>query len=230
MQTVSVLLPVIILNKWQLHLTEACVKTLIDCTDYPFELVIIETINNQLYHLRHLERCRVKYINRKKRTNLVNDLNAGMQVATGNVLVHTANDIFVRENWLEALIEPFEKYNDCGVSTLASVELNHVEASRIVEAVGGGALMAFRNIWKFDPQFVGPFSDSDIIMQAYNNGYRMYRNHKTRFNHFQEMTYQTLYNKQERKDLFEKSKGLFIKKHGGSPLMAFRALMEGWRM
>ena len=223
--TVSVLLPILIEHQWQADITHCIINLLRTTTKVPFELVIVETKSNMFKSLADV------YIHRPQLTNYVADANAGIEASTGAYVVQTANDIFVQPGWLEAMLEPFEKYPDCGVSTLASSDLPEPSCKKgdwIVEGVYGPHMM-FKREWTFDTDYENIFSDSDMIMRIYEAGFRSYRNHKVLIHHLNRMTYDGLYSPEEQKERHDKNMQLFIQKHGkiGGHLRMFHYFVHG---
>jgi len=255
---VSVLLPLLIKHDWQRHMTDCCIKTMLDTTDVPFELVIIESGTGHYDPQLECPHCddadmelTTKYVHCDGHSNLVKDLNAGIEAATGDFLVHTGNDVFTRPGWLEALLEPFEKYPDCGVSCLAMSDLNQAPMQGISEGVYG-PLMMFRNqgrllkqdilpaglpdlvqtvqqkgkaysLGRFDESYENIFSDTDLIMRHYAAGFRSYRNWKVCCHH---LLRQTL-DDGDAKARFERYRTQFTERFKDSPHLMYRILAEG---
>ncbi len=216
---VSVVLPILINHKWQRHLTECCIKTMRDTTEVPFELVIVES--KTIYFKEHED----IFITSDDNSNVVKDTNMGFDAATGEIVVHTGNDILTRPGWLEKLLECFN-ISDCGVATLAASDLNQKPVDIIMEGIYC-PLMAFRKGWRFDEEYENTFVDSDLIMRIYKAGFRSYRNWGCRITHLLQQTDEGKFSKKTREENFNKGKNLFLKKHLGSKLMVFRALTEG---
>jgi len=189
-------------------------------TAIPFELVIAEAGTNVLEDLAD------KHLQRPKNVTIVKRLNAAIEEASGDILIHTANDIFMRKGWLEALLECFE-IPDCGVATLAASDLKHTPTDKIAEGVYG-PLFAFEKGFKFDEDYTDIFSDSDLIMRIYESGKRSYRNWNVLITHLYQATYATMYNQEERERKFKEGRDLFIQKHKDSKLLMYRILSEGW--
>lgn len=191
-----------------------------DTTNYPFELVIIESGTEYFK-----DQADVFVPRPSAGSTLVRDLNAGIDHADGDILVHTANDIFTRPGWLEALIECFE-IPDCGVATLAASDLNQRPMNKIMEGIYG-PLMAFKCGWEFDPDYKNIFSDSDLIMRIYEAGFRSYRNWRVRITHLYQQTYSVNETEEDLNSNFEAGKRLFIEKHKDSNLFMYRVFTEG---
>lgn len=235
---ISVLLPVLIQAKWQEYMTQCAIETMCCTTDIPFELVLVETaeehfeslyedVSQNISTVMSNQITAYKYIHRPERTTIVKDLNAGIDACTGDFIVHTANDIFTRPGWLEALIDVFRACPDAGVATLAASDLKQQPMDCIMEGIYG-PLMMFRNDIRFDEDYENIFSDSDLIMRIYRRGLRSYRNWRVCVQHLYQQTYQGAFTEQERNENFERAKNIFIQKHGNCGLFVYRAFTEGF--
>ena len=221
--SVSVMMPVLVNEPWQLAMTQCAIKTLRCTTDHQFELVIAHAPTEYTDLIAEIgDIVREKVIPTVTGTPNA-DCNKGLDACTGDIVVYTGNDVFVRPGWLEALLECFE-IEDCGAATLGNAELKHVPMPRIMEGVYG-PFMAFRQDWRFDAEtFPCQFGDTDLIMRIYESGKRMYRNHKVVIHH---LLRQTVGGEANDKD-FLAARDRFIRKHGDSNLLMYRALSEGW--
>ena len=217
---VSVIMPIIIQFDWQVYMTEAAIKIFKCTTKVPFELIIVETISNQFKGQGD------KYIHFEDRKSYTRDFNAAIDIASGDILVQIANDVFVQEGWLEALLQCFE-IKDCGAATLASKELRHTLYDVICESVSCPIILAFKKGYKFDEDFPNVMSDVDLIMRIYNDGYRMYRNMRAIYSHLAEQTVRHIYTKEEIEDNSKKYVELFKQKHQDSHLLMYHILATG---
>lgn len=224
MTAVSVLLPVLHAEAWQVHMTEACLQIMRATTEVDYELVMVET------RTKHFEGHPLvsKHKHYPSGIGYVPELNAGLDLCEGEYVVIPGNDIFMRPGWLEALLEPFKKFKDCGVSTLASSDLKMQPGEYIGEGVWG-PLMCFKRGWRFDPDFKRLFIDTDLIMRIYEAGLRSYRNFKVVVGHLNQGTHTSLFNAQESRKLMDEGLALFKRKHMavGGHLRMFHYLTEG---
>lgn len=220
---ISVVLPIMINEPWQKEMTDCCIKTMLCTTTIPFELVIIETLskyydNGTGYIYQHVD----------EKLGYNFDFNKGIDISTGDYIVHMGNDIFVRPGWLEAMLKCFE-IPDCGAATLASSDLKHQQQNLILEGLYFCIMMLKREDFKFCPEeFPAVFGDSDMIMRLYQKGKRMYRNWNVLIHHLVSQTWKPLTSNQEHEVEFNLRKQMFIEKHKGSPLLIYRAMVEGW--
>lgn len=220
---ISVILPVIIKESWQKEMTDCCIKTMLCATTIPFELIIVETLTD---YYKNGEGY--KYLNFEERLGYNTEFNRGIDISTGDYIVHMGNDIFVRPGWLEAMLKCFE-IPDCGASTLASSDLKHTPVNRIMEGLYFCIMMLKKEDFKFcDEEFSGVFGDTDLIMRLYESGKRMYRNWNVLIQHLGSQSGGGIENSNEREKIFNESKQKFLDKHCNSNLLIFRALSEGW--
>ena len=219
--SVSVMMPVLLEHPWQYEMTLCAIETLECTTEVPFELVVAQARrSHEDLWLKMNEIAKCIDVDESSPNA---DCNNGLDACTGDIVVYTGNDVFVRPGWLEALLECFE-IEDCGAATLGNAELKHVAMPRIMEGVYG-PFMAFRQDWRFDAEtFPCQFGDTDLIMRIYESGKRMYRNHKVVIHH---LLRQTVGGEANDKD-FLAARDRFIRKHGESNLLMYRALSEGW--
>lgn len=232
---VSVILPIMLNHAWQKHLTDACIKIMRCTTKVEFDLIIVETISD--YYRGDNKVCDF-YIRNPQKRSYTEDFNEAIDKASGDIIVQMANDIFVQDGWLEALLECF-KIADCGAATLSSIEMKQPKVDKIMESITCPVLMAWKKELKytnnghienmrFDEDFPDTVSDTDLIMRIYEAGYRMYRNYSVQYYHLVRATFGGIQTDMECKERGEKYINLFKQKHKNSPLMILRALTEGW--
>jgi len=197
---ISVVLPLLLPDEFCVSMTRFCLDALrINASGKnEVELVIVETGSQHLHgaHDRHDWAGPGKYLHfdRGPSRNYVKDWNAGADAATGEYLVHIGNDVIVGKGWDEALMEPFRRFKDCGVSTTSALEFSNAPIGHrspvpgvVVEGMFA-PLMMFRKGWKFDEAYEGGYSDSDLIMRMYEEGLRAYRSYSSVCWHFGPMT------------------------------------------
>jgi len=200
MSRISVVLPLLLPEPFLATMTEFCLKALAlnASGTNEVELVIVETGSD--YFAGWMPGLKiqdpVKYLRfeRGPDRNYVKDWNAGADAATGSFLVHIGNDVIVGKDWDVALMEPFQKYRDCGVTCTSALEFGSAPVGQaeplpgvVVEGMYA-PLMCFRKGWKFDEAYEGGYSDSDLIMRIYSEGLRAYRSYSSVCWHFGPMT------------------------------------------
>jgi hypothetical protein len=249
----SVLLPLMIKDKFQLAMTEFAIHCL-TMTDEEFELVIVETGSAHFSTMASTDAHPVKWLGPEEKTSYTRDANIGLLACEGEFVVHTGNDVFVQQGWLEALHKPFETISDCGVSCLASNDLPpplNTKGDFIVEGVYG-PLMMFQREWNpitenfdelnsswnketgecpkfFDMAFPDIFSDTDLVLAHYAAGLRSYRNHAVVIHHLNKVTYDQLHTPEEQKERHQKYGQQMAAKHSSScsHLRMYHHLLEG---
>jgi hypothetical protein len=236
---ISVVLPVLDLSDpFMFELTRFVIKALRLNTQLEYELVVVETLSARLRRWSHShselafdeQAGRIdQYIHCPEKTNGVKDTNLGINAASGDIIIVTANDIIVTAGWLEAIVECFERCADCGLASLSASEPGHLvgPAKRLPLIVEGSytPIMAFRKGWALDEAYAGGYSDSDLIMRIYAAGMRAYRHCGVQVHHLNHLTIKTrgMAGHQEIAD----GEKLFYERWGGSPLMMFQVIKFG---
>ncbi len=220
MPKVSVLLPVLIEHEWQRIMTQCAIDTMYATTDIPFDLVMVETLT------RHFEDVPHRYLHVPEKRDQVTDMNAGVDLCTGEFICFTGNDIFMKPGWLEALFECFE-IPDCGIGCIGMSELKHTPEAVIMEGYSGPLCM-FKQGWRYDEAYKELFADTDLCMRVYKAGLRSYRNRRVVATHLlHQSTGGTPETEAKRKERFDMGRKMFIENHQGSPLLMYRILVEG---
>ena len=230
-KSVSVVVPCLTEHDWQVDLTQCVIRIAHHTTQVPFELVICEAVGDYLdgksAYVPGLDWPEPKYYRNPRKGFANADQNAGMDLATGDIVVLLTNDVFVKPGWLEALLECF-KIPDCGMASLGTSDHKEVPAPFITEGLWC-PLMALLNRpdFKFnDETFPSYWGDSDLVMTVYNKGYRAYRNRRIVCDHLGRAT-NTETHPSGRAEEIEAAKGRFIEKHNHSHTLIYRMLMDG---
>ena len=178
--TVSVFMPVLIRNDAGFAMTKACVELMRGMTDIDFELVIVETISKRCMNLAD------KYVWQEEQPGIGRTHNVGFNECSFDLRALMSNDVFVTTGWLEALIAPFKKFDDCGASTIAACELGHkrTPGPEFSEGIYFPCSMWRKQFAYYDEDFVDTWSDADMCMSMYIEGYRMIRNFNAMAHHF----------------------------------------------
>ncbi len=228
---ISVVLPLLITRPWQRHITEAAIKCYRENTDIRFELVIVETESTH-FDIEAVIGCSAdRHISRPRRTTYVKDFNAGVDAAGGDYIVHAGNDVFVPEGWLEGLLEPFERFPDCGISCPAAREpgQNIGPAQPLDMIVEGmyGPLFMFRKGWRLDEAYIGMHSDNDLVMRVCQAGLRSYRNCKVIVRHLGGLTWGVSHETGACQENEETAHRVFNERWGSSPLFMAKVILKG---
>ena len=227
---VSVVVPCLTEDLWQVHLTEACLKMAISGARTPFELIICEAVGN---HFENFEANSplvpdpVKYHHRPEKGFANADQNAGLDLATGRIVVLLTNDVFVKPGWLEALVDCF-KYEDCGMASLGTSDHAEQPLDVILEGLWC-PVMALLNDprLRFDAEtFPSYWGDTDLVMKVYNSGFRAYRNFRVVCDHLGRATNTESHPAGKAAEI-ERARELFAQRHSMSPLLIYRVLMQG---
>lgn len=215
---ISVVIPVYINKDKNLFMTVRCIEMAKDNTKIPFETVIVETGSNHFCEYADI------YIYEKNRTTADISINRAFNCCKSDMVVLLTNDVFVKEGWLEALIEPFNKFSDCGASTLASTQFDHIKQDLIQEGIWGSIFMIPKKYAKFDENYINSWEDSDIWMNIYTDGLKMYRNFNCVVEH---SPGQTVYEDKLTQENWEANKNYFINKWKYSNILLYNVLTEG---
>lgn len=223
---ISVVLPVVHKHEWQLVMTRYCVEMMRTCTERKFQLVIVETGKS----MRACKDLADRYIHVREFGNPTKDVNLGVDAAQGEYVVYTGNDILMKPGWLEALLEPFEKFDDCGMSTLAVGEpgamVGSPEPRGIVEGMYGPLTM-FAKGWRYDESFRSMRADDDLAMRICNAGLRCYRNNRVSVFHLMRQTFDTVFSQKERDEIRAEADALFRRRYQDSPLWMANMILAG---
>lgn len=247
MRTIDVLLPVLFRERWQIELALACVRIMRCTTKVPFNLVVAETGSAEL--AREADR----HVALEPGQGFVRDWNDGIRACRSEMVVATSSDVLVRPGWLEALLEPFDRIEDCGVSCPASSDLKMAPSpGTITEGVFGPCMM-FHRLWpeealqrvptgsydpssdeprgkQLDPIFAGVdlWADSDLVLAHYRAGMRSYRTYSVVVDHLNKATYDTTRSKEDQKKDLDRGQELFIRKNRpASHLRTFGYFVKG---
>ena len=230
----SVVLPVLAPAPFLRAMTEFAIKTLRLHADNPFELIVVEAGENNFDPVGMMGtdasvRQPDKYLNFNPKIGGVRELNAGVDAASGDIILSTGNDVIAPPHWDTELLRCFER-KDCAVASLSAFEPGTVIGPRVAEdrMVEGmySPFMAFRRGWRFDEDYVKIYQDSDLIMRVYESGQRAYRSCRAHVHHLLRMTSDRVEPEQHALDL-ARDERLFYKRWGGSPLAMFAMIRTG---
>jgi len=215
---ISVVVPVYAPEQRHIFMTIKCLELAKSRTKVNFETIIVETGSNYFTEYADI------YIYERNRTTADISINRAFNCCKSEMVVLLTNDVMVSNDWLEALLEPFNKYEDCGVSTLASTQFNHRKEDKIEEGIWGSVFMIPRKYARLDENYINSWEDSDLWMQIYSDGKKMYRN----FNCVVEHTPgQTVYSDKLTQDNWEANRKYFINKWKDSNILLYNHLVEG---
>lgn len=244
---ISVVLPVLAPTPFLRAMTEFCIKTLRLHADEPFELIVVEASHDHLnpdtrpfswpseptdkrdhFITEHVKID--KYLTFTPKIGVIREFNAGLDVATGDLVVHAGNDVIVPPHWDTELKRPFTLFKDCGVSALSAFEPGAVigplkSMDQYVEGMYS-PFMAFRKGWRFDEDYRRVYQDSDLVLRHYEQGQRAYRSCRAHVHHLLAMTTDRVDRAEHDRDLIIDEER-FYKRWGNSPLMMFGLIRCG---
>lgn len=176
-KTISVVVPTLIKNDKHLALTAQCLELARSKTKLPFELVIVETCT------KYLEDYADVYLHEPIKTTDTRSFNNGFDNSSGEYICLLTNDVLVDNNWLECLLECFDKRKDCGIATLATDQFKHKKREEISEGIWFSVAMFTKQEKYFDELYVNSWNDTDFIMRTYLKGLKSYRNYNCVVHH-----------------------------------------------
>lgn len=243
---ISVVLPLLVPTQFLRAMTEFSIKTLRMHADNPFELVVVEAVDDYFRHLsiegsdEHDGMVNVpfdpllridRYIRFPQKIGNVREANAGIDAATGEFILCTGNDVIAPPHWDTELLRPFER-KDCGASALAAFEPGAIigppgalAEPAYVEGMYSPFTM-FRRGWRLDEAYRKIYQDSDFIMRLYEAGLRSYRSCRAHVHHLLRMTSDRVEPEEHARQLAVDER-LFYARWGKSPLWMFGMIRGG---
>jgi hypothetical protein len=180
-----------------------CIEAAKQTTNIPYRTIIVETGTDHLREFADL------HLFEARRTSPTKSMNRAFALCDADLTVLLTNDVFVKDGWLEALMKPFDMFDDCGLSTVASTQFGHQREDKIVEGNWFSLAMWRTNGRVFDERFDGVWDDTDLIMSNYAKGLKFYRNFNCVVDH---LVGATAYHTEGHNDRFEEGKRRFIDK------------------
>ena len=174
--SISVVIPALVSDDKKLCLTAKCLESAKQ-TSLDHETIIVETCTDYFK-----DSCDV-HIYEKEKTTATKSINRGLRAANKKYVVLLTNDVILSPGWLECLLDCFTKHPDCGLSTLATTQFNHVKQDKISEGIWFSVAMFKHQDAYFDENFVNSWDDTDFIMRHYLKGLKMYRNYNCVVDH-----------------------------------------------
>lgn len=231
MKTVSVVLALLTPTPFLRAMTEFAIKTLRAHADHPFELVVVEAAHNYFESPDETGVKADKYLNFTPKIGAVRELNKGLEIATGDFVLCTGNDVIVPPHWDTELLRCFDERADCGVASLSAFEPGAVigppqALDRIVEGMYSPFMM-FRRGERMDEAYRKIYQDSDFVLRVYERGQRAYRSCRAHVHHLLRMTSDRVDPEAHNADLAH-DEWLFYQRWGKSPLAMFGMIRSSY--
>ena len=235
MKKISVVLPVLAPTPFLRAMTEFSIRTLREHADSPFELVLVEAVDdyfdpNRVGWGRDPSLAPDKYLRFEQKRGCIREFNAGADASSGEFIVSTGNDVFVPPHWDTELLRCFEARRACGVASLSALAPGAVigppEAQDAIVEGMYSPFMMYRREWRLDEAFVKIYADSDLIMRVYESGKRAFRSCRAHVHHLARMTSDRVDPGGHARDL-ARDERLFYQRWGRSPLMMFGLIRYG---
>lgn len=225
---ISVVLYVRHPEPWMTNITVMAAKTLLENAVEEIQLIIVECLANNYERLQSIGHD-FEYIHFDKPEGLAIEMNAGLNYVNNEYVIVVGNDVILPLEWDEYILEPHDRFDDCGVSTLACSDIHATTQDLITESFWG-PLMCFKKGFTFDPDFTRMFADTDLCMRLYEQGKRSYRNLRCRAVHINKFTQTAMFSPEVTEQQINEGKALFIEKHKdkGNHLWQFHAFINGW--
>ena len=170
---IDIVTPLWIKSEKHLAMTIKCFELARQKTKLSYKHIIVETGSDYLRDYADV------HIYEKEKVDICKSINRAFKCSSGDYIAQLANDVFVDENWLECLLGCFA-IPDCGLATLASTQFNHKKEDKIEEGIWFALAMIpqwlFKKIGYFDEEYKRVWADTDFVLRAYKEGYKMYRN------------------------------------------------------
>ncbi len=180
---ISVVVPIWLPTEEHKKMTDSNLYIAKASTHLDVEWVIVETESSHYINEADI------YIYEKDKTNPNDSINRAFKVCSGDYVVFLANDVKVCNNWLEYMVECFEKHSDCGIASLGNNEHGDFFEDRIIESLYFTVCMMKKEDAWFDPFYTKVFDDTDLVFRMYLQGKRFYKNLKGFVNHKAHSTY-----------------------------------------
>lgn len=166
-------------------------KHCIESAGYVDELIVIDDGSPILYR----PPCDI-YIHYSENGGYIKATNAGLDAATGDIIVVANNDLTFHEGWLEELLKPLKEGFD--IATCWTCDQREVKREdSITEGTKFGAIFAMtREVYEatggFDPDYRDYFGDLDLQKRAEALGFRVGRNNNLVIVHKSKATYKVV--------------------------------------
>lgn len=235
--TITVLLLLYAPTPFLRAMTEFSIRALRQHADGDYKLLISEQDGDQFTPERwkHDPMMRIdQHITRETCDNLAIPMNAALDAIDTDYVVITGSDIVAfQQGWDSALLEPFEKYADCGTSCLAAKEPGNppigtpTPAAWIVEGMFAPFMM-MKPSQRYDLSYPGgSYADSDLMMRIYESGQRSYRNNRVQVIHMNGMTYSAIGKGHAVDERFATAEKMFHERWCASPYLMYGMMRSG---
>ncbi len=216
MDKISIVLPIWLIDKELKDLTERCICTLKEFTDFPYELIVID--NNSPFRSAEIETIADIYI--RNTTNKGNGYawSQGANAATGKYILFSDNDVEFSENWYKPLIKELENKK---TGVVVPLTWNYRDQDTYNPQLSGFFWMIrtelFDEIGDFDPVFgIANFEDSDYFKRVQNKGYEIVCCSKSKIKHFSRATCDRV---PEVQQVYKRNETYYFNKHGVLPML-----------
>lgn len=206
---VSLIIPCYWFNEDLVEMTKKCIDSLnLDELD---EVILVDDGSPIEYVYN-----KTKIIHLPTNSGYARAANAGLEAATGDILILGNNDLVFHENWLTELLFPLNVGFD--VSTVWTSDQKVKLEDRIESGAKFGSLFAmnrdvYEKVGGFDEQFRSIFSDTDLRRRILDEHFTIGKNLSDVVTHLARATHKVV-DKDDSKEEFLHNQRLFEAKYG----------------
>lgn len=208
---VSIIVPIVT----RADLAKVCIDSILNYTDYPFELVLVqegenEQVTNLIKSYSGIHKTKVKFVHNKIAKGFAGAMNSGIEVSEGTHYCFLNSDTVVIPNWLESMMDVFEKDKQVGLVTPTYSEMNTKQVidynqGQTIDYVEDALSLkgvcfliskeVIDKIGKWDESFgLGGGDDNDICLRIKQAGYKLAIARKAYIYHYGSATFREIFN------------------------------------
>ncbi|MHA1880051.1 MAG: glycosyltransferase [Candidatus Heimdallarchaeota archaeon] len=191
-------------------LTRVALDSIIKYTEAKYELIIVQEGENEELN-KLLKAYDVKFVHNRKPKGFAGAMNSGLEIAEGKYVCFINNDIVAIPNWLESMIEVFEKDEKIGLVSPTyteakkrpqNVDANNGEEITYIEnplELKGVCFMVRKEVMdkvgKWDESFeMGGGEDNDLALRIKKAGYNLAVARRSYLYHYGSATFREVFN------------------------------------
>ena len=193
---------------------EMTLECLVSLQDRPDEVILVDDGSPQVSKIP--QGLADIVIRLPKNKGFAGAVNAGLKVASGDILMQANNDILFTPGWLNAIVKPLQLEYD--ISSIRTTDSDGwLTEDKITEGDKFGSIWAitrevYQTLGGFDERFgKGFFEDLDYRRRALDAGFRVAKNHAGLVEHRGHATFAII---DPSDQLYERNKDVYRAKHG----------------
>lgn len=205
----SIIIPTYYATEELVEMTAKCLRSL-HLTELPDQIILVDDGSP----IAAMQEFSGIYIRLPDNQGYASAVNAGLEVAQGDIIVIGNNDLTFTENWLTELLRVLDKGFD--IATCWTSDQKYKLQDKIEDGGKFGSLFAmkrevYETVGVFDEQFRGYFSDDDLQKRILDAGFKIGKNLNMVIPHLAKATYSVTDPDDEE---YQRSRLLFEIKHG----------------